>query len=52
MSLDMIHLESFLDASSDLAGPTDPRTRTCTVRHKSFNGNESVVVIPRFYLYN
>jgi hypothetical protein len=50
MSLDMIHLESFLDASSDLAGPTDPRTRT--VRNQSFNGHESVVVIPRFYLHN
>jgi hypothetical protein len=46
----MIHLESFLDASSDLAGPTDPRMRT--VRNKSFNGHESVVVIPRFYLHN
>jgi hypothetical protein len=50
MSLDMIHLKSFLDASSDLAGTMDPRTRT--VRNKSFNGHESVMVIPRFYLHN
>jgi hypothetical protein len=51
MSWDMIHLDSFFDASHrDLVAPSDPRTRK---RLKaSFNGRDSVVTIPKFYMHH
>jgi hypothetical protein len=51
MSWDMIHLDSFFDASHrDLVAADDPRTRK---RLKaSFNGRDSVVTIPKFYIHH
>jgi hypothetical protein len=51
MSCDMIHLDSFFDAShQDLVATDDPRTRR---RLKaSFNGRDSVVTIPKFYIHH
>jgi hypothetical protein len=51
MSWDMIHLDSFFDASrQDLVATEDPRTRK---RLKaSFNGRDSVVTIPKFYIHH
>ena len=51
MSCDMIHLDSFFDASHrDLVAADDPRTRK---RLKaSFNGRDSVVTIPKFYIHH
>jgi hypothetical protein len=51
MSWDMIHLDSFFDASHhDLVASDDPRTRK---RLKaSFNGQDSVVTIPKFYIHH
>jgi hypothetical protein len=51
MSWDMIHLDSFFDASHrDLVAPNDPRTRK---RLKaSFNGRDSVVTVPKLYMHH
>jgi hypothetical protein len=51
MSWDMIHLDTFFDASHrDLVAPDDPRTRKRL--QASFNGRDSVVTIPQFYIHH
>jgi hypothetical protein len=51
MSWDMIHLDSFFDASHrDLVAADDPRTRKRLTT--SFNGRDSVVTIPQFYMHH
>jgi hypothetical protein len=51
MSWDMIHLDSFFDASHrDLVAADDPRTRKRL--QTSFNGRDSVVMIPKFYIHH
>jgi hypothetical protein len=49
MSWDMIHLDSFFDAAhQDLVVPDDHRTHKHLTA--SFNGRDSVVTIPKFYI--
>jgi hypothetical protein len=51
MSWDMIHFDSFFDASPrDLVAADDPRTRKRL--QTSFNGRDSVVTIPKFYMHH
>jgi hypothetical protein len=50
MSVDMIHLESFLDVAFDMVSAEDPRTRT--ILRKSFNGRDSVIMMPKFHLHH
>jgi hypothetical protein len=51
MSCDMIHLDSFFDASHrDLVAPDDPRTRKRL--QASFNGRDNIVTIPKFYIHH
>jgi hypothetical protein len=51
MSCDMIHLDSFFDASHrDLVAADDPRTRKRL--QASFNGRDSIVTIPKFYIHH
>jgi hypothetical protein len=50
MSVDMIHLESFLDVAFDMVSAEDPRTRT--ILRKSFNGRDSVITMPKFHLHH
>ena len=51
MSWDMIHFDSFFDASPrDLVAADDPRTRKRL--QTSFNGRDSVVSIPKFYMHH
>jgi hypothetical protein len=51
MSCDMIHLDSFFDAAPrDLVATDDPRTRKRLTA--SFNGRDSVVTIPKFYMHH
>ena len=50
MSRDMIQVDDFLDLThQDKVASTDPRLRTC---HRSFNGCDSAVLIPRFHLHH
>jgi hypothetical protein len=51
MSWDMIHLDSFFDANTqDLVGADDPSTRKRLTA--SFNGQDSIVTIPKFYMHH
>jgi hypothetical protein len=51
MSWDMIHLNSFFDATHlDLVTPDDPQTRKHL--NASFNGGDSVVTVPKFYIHH
>ena len=51
MSWDMIHFDSFFDASPrDLVAADAPRTRKRL--QTSFNGRDSVVTIPKFYMHH
>ena len=51
MSWDMIHLDTFFDASHrDIVASDDPRTRNRL--RSSFNGRDPVVTIPRFYIHH
>jgi hypothetical protein len=50
MSCDMIHLQLFFDASHrNLVTADDPRTRKRL--QTSFNGRDSTVTIPKFYMH-
>jgi hypothetical protein len=51
MSCDMIHLDTFFDASHrDLVATDDPRTRKRL--QQSFNGRDSIVTMPSFHIYH
>ena len=50
MSRDMIKTDSFTDITQHKTQNDDPRRRK-TLK-TSFNGHDSVVVIPRFHLYH
>lgn len=50
MSRNMIQVDDFLDLTHhDKTQPSDPRLRT---QHRSFNGRDSAVLIPRFHLHH
>jgi hypothetical protein len=50
MSVDMINVETFLDAAFDMTSTDDPRTRT--IIRQSFDGRVSVVTMPKFHLHH
>jgi hypothetical protein len=50
MSVDMIHLESFLDVAFDMVSAEDPCTRT--ILRNSFNDRDSGVTMPKFHLHH
>ena len=50
MSRDMIKIDDYLDLTShDKTATSDPRLRT---RRRSFNGDDSVILLPRFHLHH
>jgi hypothetical protein len=51
MSCDMIHLDLFFDASHcNLVAADDPGT--CKGLQASFNGQDSIMTIPKFYMHH
>jgi hypothetical protein len=51
MSCDMIHLDTFFDVPHrDVVASDDPRTRKRL--KQSFNGRDSIVTMPKFYIYH
>jgi hypothetical protein len=50
MSVDMIHLESFINIAYDMVPTDDPHTRT--LLSKTFNGRDSAVTMPWFHLHH
>jgi hypothetical protein len=50
MLVDMINVETFLDAAFDMTSTDDPRTRT--ILRQSFDGRDLVVTMPKFHLYH